>query len=163
MILLLLACAPRWTPESALAPHRLRFDADGDGRVEAAEYDTHVWNGPLFGTADRDGDGDLSVAELDALVAAQQPTTFDGFAEVELVRRGGAGIVAPTGSARDTWEVVVWMNDALRAAGEPGVAPDAVAAAVAAGGITTPEAVAVLTTLRPKWESRGWAWPAGLP
>lgn len=163
MILLLLACAPRWTPESALEGHRSRLDANGDGRVEAAEYDAHVWNGPRFGTADRDADGDLSAAELEWLVSAQQPTTFDGFAEVEVIHRGGAGIAAPTGKARDTWEVIVWMNDALRAAGEPGVEPEAVAAAVASGTLESPESAAVFATLRPRWEAHGWAWPAGLP
>ncbi|GDX80972.1 hypothetical protein LBMAG42_27830 [Deltaproteobacteria bacterium] len=163
MIWLALACSSGWTEDSALEAHRSRLDANGDGRVVATEYDPHVWNGPLFGSADRDADGDLSSAELAGLVAAQQPTTFDGFAEVEVIHRGGAGISAPTGAARDTWEAIVWMNDALRASGEPGVAPEAVAEAVAAGGITTPEAAAVLATLRPRWEAHGWAWPAGLP
>lgn len=163
MILALLACAPTWTEAGALASHRARLDADGNGRVEAAEYDAHVWNGPLFGTVDRDADGDLSAAELERLIAAQQPTTFDGFSEAEVIHRGGAGIAAPTGTARDTWEVIVWMNDALRAAGEPGLKPEDVAAAVASGTLESPESAAALATLRPQWEAHGWAWPAGLP
>ena len=158
----LLACAPRWTEAAALAPHLARLDADGDGRVRAGEYDPHVWNGPSFGSADRDHDGVLSAAELSALVRAQQPTSFDGIsAEAEL--RRGSVVAAPTGGGRDAWEVLVWLNDELRHAGDPGLDPDAVAVAVARGRLDSAEGLALLAVLRPRWEAKGWAGPEALP
>lgn len=163
MILTLFACASTWSATDPLREHRSRLDADHDERVTAAEYEAHLWNGPPFGTADVDGDGDLSSAELATLIAAQQPTVFDGFGKLEVIRRGGAGVASPRGQARDTWEVLVWMNDALRAAGEPGLAPDDVAAAVATGHLGSPESASLLAALKPAWEAHGWAWPAGLP
>jgi hypothetical protein len=116
-----------------------------------------------MGSADTDRDGDLSVSELGALVAAQSPTHFDGEPEEAPLGRAGAGLQVPKGEARDVWEVLVWMDDALRAAGEPGLPPDAVAAAVHSGSFTSPASNAAFAVLRPRWEAHGWVWPEGVP
>lgn len=145
-----------------MAPHLARLDADGDGKVRAAEYESHLWNGPPFGSADRDRDGVLSAAELTLLVRSQQPTSFDG-GSVEVEGHRPRVVAAPTGAGRDAWEVLVWLNDELRLHGDPGVDPEAVAVAVARGRLDSVEGLALLSELRPRWEARGWAWPAGLP
>ena len=165
---LLLGCQPavtpaRWTAESALAPHRARLDTDHDGRVSAAEYDRTLWNGPPFPSVDRDGDGDLSAAELAALVQAESPTSFDGPARDDPMRRAAANIRLPSDAERDVWELLVWMGDAVRSRGLPGPDPAAVAAAVHSGDLHSAESAAVLGPLRAQWTSLGWTWPAGVP
>lgn len=153
----------RWTEASALAGHHTRFDLDRDGRFAAAEYDRTLWNGPPFPSADTNGDGDLSAAELATLVRAQSPTSFDGRAAPEGLKRAGANIRLPSAEERDVWELLVWMGDALRSRGRPGPDPDAVALAVRSGNVQSADARVVLDTIRPEWTAQGWAWPRGLP
>jgi hypothetical protein len=164
MIALLLACATGpWTEEAALAPHRDRLDADHDGRVSAAEYDRHRWNGPPFATADTDADGDLSAAELTTLVRAQSPTTFDAPLPQPAVAQGQVASSLPSAAEQDLWELFVWMADSLRAAGDPAPDPEAVRLAVRSRRVDSAESRALLDTMRPAWLAHGWAWPAGLP
>lgn len=159
----LLACAPvAWTPLSALAPHRARLDADGDARVSPAEYARTQADGPPFADFDADGDDDLSTAELLASFRAQSPTAFDGPATSEDAHPGPAPWRLPD-AQRDVWEVLVWMGDALRSAGEVGADPVAVDAALRSGRIDSAESRAVLRELEPRWRARGWPWPKGLP
>lgn len=166
MLVWLLACgggggaeAP-WTPESALAPHLARLDTDADGRVTDTEYTRTRRDGPPFATADQDGDGALGAGELVWLVRAQSPTTFDGDALPVRAKIEAPQPRALTGGARDVAEVLVWMGDALRAAGDPGPDPAAVAAAVETGRLDSVETQAVLDAMRPAWTARGWGWPA---
>lgn len=148
--------APSWTPESALAPHLARLDTDGDGRVTEPEYTRTRRDGPPFATADQDGDGSLAAAELVWLIRAQSPTTFDGDAAPVPPGLDPGG--TRTAGARDVWELLTWMGDTLRAAGDPGPDAAAVEAAVNSGSMTSPETQAVLAEMRPAWERRGWAW-----
>ena len=162
--LLFLACQPpSWTADSAVAPHRARLDDDADGRVNAAEYERRLWNGPPFATADQNGDGDLSSDDLAFLIRVQSPTTFDASAATAPIRRAGAGVTLPPAAQRDVWELLVWMADALRKEGKAGPEPAAVAAAVHSGSVQSPESRGVLDTMRPGWLALGWAWPEGVP
>jgi len=164
MILLLVACTPpTWTDTSALAAHRSRLDANADGRVVAAEYDAHRWNGPPFATADRDADGDLSAAELAWLVRAQSPTTFDAPLPQAPLALGDVASGRPSAAQLDLNELLVWMNDSVRAAGGTPLAPEAIAAAVATGRVDSEAARAAFHQLGPAWIAQGWAWPVGLP
>lgn len=164
MILLWLACqTPVWTEAAALAPHRARLDQDQDGKVSAAEYEKTLWNGPPFGSADRDGDGDLSVAEVVLLVKGQSPSSFDGPGGGESVKKGGAGVEIPPDSERDLIELFAWMEGALQAAGQPALDPAQVQAAVHSGRVDSPESLRVWAMVKPRWEAQGWTWPAGLP
>lgn len=155
LVLLLAASAPRWTEADALAPHRARLDADGDGRVARAEYDRVAWSAPPFAAVDLDGDGDLSVAELLVLTRAQDPTRF--VPPVEPVD-APAGAAAPvfTLAEQARWETLLTLADQLRAAGRPVPAPDEVRAAV----FGDPEAGArVLAALEAGYAAAGWPWP----
>lgn len=162
-LFLLLGCAPpRWTPESALAPHRAALDADRNGVVDAAEFERPRWEGPPFASADADGDGDLSTAELLALFRAQSPTGFDGGTPPEDARPGGQPWQVPT-REQDVWEVLVWMGDALRSDGDAGADPALVDAAVQSGSLESPESRVALASMQSAWETNGWPWPEGLP
>lgn len=164
MMWMLIGCEARtWTVEAALAPHRGRLDDSADGRVDAVEYDRRLWNGPPFATADADGDGDLSALELATLVRTQSSTSFDAPVAAAPIRRGGAGVTLPPDGQRDVWELLVWMGDALRSAGQPGPDPGSVASAVHTGRLESPETLAVLGAMRPAWTARGWTWPEGVP
>ena len=165
MLVWMFACAPppSWTEAGALAGHRAWLDTNHDGRVDAGEYEGHLWNGPPMGSADLDGDGDLSAAELSALVVAQSPTHFDGAVESGPVARAGAGVRTPEGEAKQLWEVLVWMDDAERSVGEPGLDPAQVAAAVESGSFTSAPSRAAFAALRPAWSAHGWTWPEGIP
>ncbi len=162
MTLLLLACAtsaPTWSDDAVLGGARARLDADGDGHVEAGEYEAHRWNGPPFATADADGDGDLSAPELAELLVAQGPGSFDGAQVAQ--SRGGAVQELLSREQRQVWETLVWLGDTLRAHGLPGPDPAAVERAVATGSMTSPETLGVLEAVRGPWTAHGWAWPYG--
>jgi hypothetical protein len=165
IVLLLLACAqptPTWTEVGAYEGAHARLDADHDGRVTKPEWDDRVWNGPYFWSADADGDGDVSASELRSLARIQLAHGFDG-APASGAGAVDVGPVRPTGDARDAWEVLVWMSDALRARGVAGLDPATVAAVVDAGGLETPVGAAALAALRTPWEAEGWAWPFDAP
>lgn len=166
IVALLLACSPppppAWTEVGALAGAHARLDTNGDGRVTKPEWDDRVWNGPRFWSADGDGNGDVSAAELLLLARLQDATRFDGGSAAEAVPPDVSGL-RPVGAARDAWEVLVWMSDALRARGAAGLPPATVKAVVDAGGLTTPAGQAALAELRPRWEAAGLTWPRELP
>ena len=67
-----------WSHRGALAPTLAAMDADGDGRVGAAEYGALALGGPSFSAVDIDRDGAISPGELAALVFTQDPLRFDG-------------------------------------------------------------------------------------
>lgn len=76
----LLGCggAASWTEAGALAPTWKALDADGDGRVERAEYEVRESTGAPFAEADTDDDGALSLAELEALFLTEDPAPEAG-------------------------------------------------------------------------------------
>ena len=162
MIFLMMACqSPVWS--GVLVEHRARLDLDHDGKVRAAEYEKTLWNGPPFGSADRDKDGDLSASELKILVEAQSPVHFDGPGGGESVKKGGAGVEIPPDSERDLIEFFAWMDGALQSQGQPGLDPAGVQAAIHSGRLDTPESRALLEAAKPRWLAQGWTWPAGVP
>ena len=71
------ACGGGWTKEAALQPHLVRLDADGNGRVEAQEYESLRRVGPPFAQVDHDRDGAINTDELAFLLRFQDPTGFD--------------------------------------------------------------------------------------
>ena len=53
LLALLLACHPEpWTMEGALRPSLARLDQDGDGRVDAREYERVAFSAPPFAQVD---------------------------------------------------------------------------------------------------------------
>lgn len=74
---------------------------------------------------------------------------------------GAAGGAAqpPVGEARHVQELLLWMGDALRAAGRPAPGTGAIEAAIQSGRLESAETTAVLAAMRPKWEGLGWTWP----
>jgi hypothetical protein len=164
MILLLLACqTPVWTETAAMAGHRARLDQDQDGRVEAAEYDKTVWNGPPFASADRDLDGDLSPAELATLVQSQSPSSFDGPHLENPVKAEEGGMTAPPRAQQDVAEVLAWMCGALDSVGVATPAAAALDLAIQSARLDSVETQAILEEIRPRWLAQGWSWPQGLP
>lgn len=164
MILLLWAChTPVWTETAAMAGHRARLDQDQDGRVEVAEYDKTLWNGPPFASADRDLDGDLSPAELAILVQSQSPNSFDGPHLENPVKAEEGGITVPPRSQQDVAEVLAWMGEALASVGQPVPSPESVQAAVQSAAFDSPATISVLAEIHPRWLAQGWSWPQGLP
>jgi hypothetical protein len=105
VILLLLACASPegWTPEAAVVALRQRADRDGDGRLEAGEWDADAPYGPTFARVDADGDGDVSPGELVRLARGVDPAAWlDATARTQPGRRipvrGAAPVDAPPGT-----------------------------------------------------------------
>lgn len=71
-MLFLLACRS-WTTDAALGPFLARMDADGNGKVVAAEYEALNYHGPPFEEVDLDKNASLSLDEFEALVHNQDP------------------------------------------------------------------------------------------
>lgn len=159
MFWMVLACShPEWN--EVLKEHRARLDIDHDGRVSAAEYEKTLWNGPPFGSADRDGDGDLSASELEWLIRGQSATAFDGPAGLDPVKQGGAGVEIPPEGVQNMQELLGWMQETLQQAGQ--TVPDPTAA-MQSGRLDSPETGAWLQQIRGPWMAQGWSWPAGVP
>jgi hypothetical protein len=76
LLLGLLGCGGRWTDTFALSPTLRKLDADGDGKVVAAEYEAKLLKGKPFAEADSDHDGVLQLDELEALLAKSDPMSM---------------------------------------------------------------------------------------
>lgn len=74
-----------WTRDAALIPTLQALDTNHDGFLARDEYERVAYGEPGFATADANRDGHVSVAELDAAVAATDPVVYG------LERRGGGG------------------------------------------------------------------------
>jgi len=73
----LLAEAPVWTAEVAIAPILAAMDRNGDQLVHAAEYQAVRGHSPGFREVDLNGDGVFSMDELSDLVERLDPQTWD--------------------------------------------------------------------------------------
>jgi len=71
----------------------------------------------------------------------------------------GSAAQPPVGEARHVQELLLWVGDALRAAGRPAPGTGAIEAAIQSGRLDSAETTAVLAAMRPEWEGLGWTWP----
>lgn len=159
-----LGCAEQPWTERAVASRQLTlFDANGDGRVDAAEYLAHRYTGPPFGSVDVDHDGDLGPAELVRLARGQDGRRFDGAAVRPTYPAPTAQDAGMTPKQADVLEILGWLNARLVAAGGAPLEPAALQAAVDSGELGSAASLSCLSTLRAGFTSHGQAWPAGLP
>jgi arylsulfatase A-like enzyme len=157
VILALLACGgPTWTPEGALSPFVTKLDADGDGRVTVTE----VRMAPRdFEAMDTDDDGALSVAELGASLALNDPD------------RWSQGVLRPspemaslmrqeqTGDRTGSWILQVLREEVIAADPEADVPTREEIADAAGQGIGSPEWVAARDRLVAAWQKAGMTFP----
>lgn len=141
MLLVLIACAPG-APDLGHPGVRRVLDKDGDGAVRAAEY--LPGPGPAFASVDQDGDGALEGKEIEALVLATDPDSFDPRSALHPVKEAHQAHGAHTGPLR---EVLQFLAEEAAATGAPAPTAEQMTAAANAG-MTSSAGVLVLTTLR---------------
>ncbi|MFZ5480103.1 MAG: hypothetical protein ACOZNI_25280 [Myxococcota bacterium] len=150
-MILLLACSPAWTPETALAPFLARLDADGDGRATQAEVVPARMPAAAFDAMDADDDGAISVGELETSLRINDPDRWaegvlDPSAEMAAMLRQ-----EHVGDRSDGWMLQVLREEAL--ARDPAAAvpsPEEMFAAAMAGR-GSPEWEAAIAKLAAAW------------
>lgn len=169
MILFFLACATTndgWTEEAAYATVRARLDQDEDGHVDLQEWVRVAWAAPVYHQVDTNADGDLDNAELGTLILTEDPASF--FEPADRPHDYAPDLV--THRVRNT---VAWLTlEALRQELEAATRGQAVAEgllpdeahleAIAAAGLTSPEATALLSRWVVAFEAAGLTFPPAL-
>ncbi len=155
-----------WSYRGALAPSLAAMDADGDGRVSAAEYSALALAGPPFTAVDIDRDGAIAPEEFEELVFGQDPLRFDGAP----LREPWSEDIQDRTVHPDPYEQRT-VRDLLRAlcelvrTADPGAElPDegAIEAAARTRRLDSPAARAVLDDIRAAAERAGAALPPRL-
>ncbi|MFZ5480219.1 MAG: hypothetical protein ACOZNI_25875 [Myxococcota bacterium] len=167
--MLLVGCdaGAKWTDSEALAPTVKRLDANGDGKVDQAEFERVAWKSPGFAFADVDQDAALSAEELAAAIKKVDPLDFDGADP-----RGaphpklGPGMTGSfTVEQRWLWEVLYSLRGEALAKDPAAPVPseEALRAAIATGRVDAAATQLVLQQLRAAWTAVGLTFPEGLP
>jgi hypothetical protein len=139
------------------------LDTDGNGIVDAREYEVTSFKAPDFSAADTDGNGDLSHAEVWNLVLSQPPATFDGSAPMaEPTSMDMSAYFASDYDERVLRDLMNFLREEV-AVRSPGVALPTrrmIALAARSKRLDAPAVVEVLRQLRSLHEEVGLRFPA---
>jgi len=169
--LLISACGSGLTraEHSKVAPFLEALDSDGDGRVDAKEYDGVAYKAPSFEQADADSDGFLGPSELVGMLRGQDPMTFDRDEQqrMPLRERRGRGTKAPSGfgpGQQQLRDVFVFLDSELETAGwtEALPEPTEIKAAVSTGDLGSSACQGLLARYLDAYRGASLSFPVGL-
>ncbi len=143
-----------------------RLDRDGDGSVDAAEYQRVAYAELPMERADRDGDGLLGAEELEQLLRTQDPAIFDVRLTEDLARR--AGPPPKRGRGKGAWrrlaDLLPFLDAELQAAGGeiPDLEPELLRQANESRSLASIPTQTLLIRYRTAFEAQDLPFPRGL-
>jgi len=162
----LLGCGDPDLPVSdAVRPVLARLDRGGDGVVDEGDYQAVAYAAPPFVRVDADGDGRLSAAEITRLVLTQDPSRFDPSGRMGPDRWSGEAPAAGRPPAERDIEVLLSLLKEQVVAADPDVpvpTDEALHDAAAQGRIEAPEVQSALTLLAGAHRRAGLPFPVRL-